>query len=133
MGFFHSLGIIYQSSCTATPQQNGIAECKHRHHLNVARALMFQDFISIWFWDLCILATCYLINLSPTILLKGKTIYEFLFGKQPDVEHLRSFGCLTFATDVTNHDKFGCCSIPTVMMGSSLTWKGYRFYNLTSH
>ena len=40
--FFDKMGIIHQTSVAYTPQQNGIAERKHRHLLNVARSLMFQ-------------------------------------------------------------------------------------------
>ncbi|GJV82414.1 ribonuclease H-like domain-containing protein [Tanacetum coccineum] len=39
---FNDLGIIHQTSCAYTPQQNGVAERKHRHLLNVTRSLMFQ-------------------------------------------------------------------------------------------
>ena len=34
-------GIVHQSSCSGTPQQNRVAERKNKHLLEVARAIMF--------------------------------------------------------------------------------------------
>nr|GEU39652.1 ribonuclease H-like domain-containing protein [Tanacetum cinerariifolium] len=44
---FSELGIIHQTYCAHTSQQNGIAERKHRHLLNVARSLMSQGGIPL--------------------------------------------------------------------------------------
>ena len=39
--FSNEKGILHQFSCSDTPEQNGIAERKNKHLLEVARAMMF--------------------------------------------------------------------------------------------
>ena len=71
--FYFDKGIIQQTNCVFTPQQNGVVECKHRHFLNMSRALLFQAHLPTKFWGDTILTTTYLINRTLTPLLSGKT------------------------------------------------------------
>lgn len=50
---FQNLGIAHQSRCVHTPQQNDIVKRKHRHILDMAKALRFQAKIPIRYWGLC--------------------------------------------------------------------------------
>jgi hypothetical protein len=129
--YFLDHGIIFQTSCTGTPQQNGRVERKHRHILNVARALRFQGNLPIKFWGECILTAGYLINRTPSTILNGKTPYEMLHGQQPDYEHLRIIGSLCFAHNQRrNGDKFASRSKKCVFMGYPYGKKGWKLFDL---
>ena len=55
-------GIIHQSSCDHNSQQNGTAEQKNCHLLEVTCSLMFTANVSKTFWGDVVLTACYLIN-----------------------------------------------------------------------
>ena len=114
--FYREKGIIHQTSCTDTPQQNGRVERKHRHILNVARALRFQAHLPTDFWGECVLTTAYLINRTPLNVLKAKTPYEIVFNEKSSYNHLRIFGSLSYAYNSQRpKDKFGARSRTTLM------------------
>jgi len=102
---FSSHGIQHESSCVYTPQQNGVVECKHRHLLEVARALKFQASVPEDYWGDCVITMAYLINCMPTRILNGRTPFELLFGKKPELKHLKVFRCLCYVATVGPRDK----------------------------
>ncbi|KAK8946460.1 hypothetical protein KSP39_PZI006354 [Platanthera zijinensis] len=68
-------GIIHQTSCAYTPQQNGVVERKNRHLLDVPRSLMLQMHVPKHYWNFAVSTACFLINRLPspslTMLLRS--------------------------------------------------------------
>ncbi|XP_055831032.1 uncharacterized protein LOC129900095 [Solanum dulcamara] len=123
-------GIIHQRSCPYTPQQNDVAGRKHRHLLEVTRALRFQAKIPIRFWGYCVLAATYLINRLPSSVLEFHTPYERLYDRKPVLSHLRIIGCLALAKNLTKHDKLMPRSKIVVHIGYSEVHKEYILFDL---
>lgn len=103
LGGVLSHGIVHQTSCVATPQQNDIVERKHRHLLETSRALLRHSKAHMSFWGECLLTATFLINRFPSRVLEQNTPYEILFGKCPNYDFLKCFGCLCYAT-TPSHD-----------------------------
>ena len=59
-------GIVHQTTCPYTPQQNGITEHKNRHLLEVVRASLFKAHMSTKYWGEAITTATYLINRLPS-------------------------------------------------------------------
>ncbi|KAL2236583.1 UNVERIFIED_CONTAM: Retrovirus-related Pol polyprotein from transposon RE1 [Sesamum indicum] len=130
----HSLGILHKRSCPHTPQQNGVVERKHRHILDVARALLFQAHLPSTFWGESILAATHLINKLPTHVLKWQSPYEVLHHKLPSYSNLRVFGCLCFTSNTSpSKHKFDARARKCVFLGYSHMHKGYKVLDLESN
>ncbi|XP_057520839.1 uncharacterized protein LOC130801095 [Amaranthus tricolor] len=113
--------------------KNGRVERKHKHILNVARALRFQANLPIYFWGESVLTAAHLINRTPTPLLQNKSPFEILFNKTPSYDTIRTFGCLFFAQNQkTNGDKFASRSRKCVFMGYPFGQKGWKLFDLDS-
>jgi len=117
LDFFKPKGVLLQRSMVKTPQQNGVAERKHIHLLDTARAIRFQAGFPKKFWGECILSATHLINLMPMENLQWKSPFEILYGKQPQLHDLRTIGCLCYAHNVGEKDKFAPRATKCVLLG----------------
>ena len=132
--YFASHGIVHQTSCVDTPQQNGRVERKHRHLLEMSRALRFQAHLPLRFWGDCVLTATYIINRLPTRVLHNSTPYEKLLHKPPQYQHMRVFGCLAFAVNPSRaKDKLQPRGVPCLFLGYPSTQKGYKLLNLLTN
>ena len=91
--FFCSLGIAHRVSCPHTHQQNGSAECKHRHILETGLALLALTYLPIKFWDDTFFTPTYLTNRLPTRVIDNKCSLERLSHTPPNYSLLKTFGC----------------------------------------
>jgi transposase InsO family protein len=82
VAYLSNHGIIHQTTCPNTPPQNGVAERKNRHLLEVARSLMFQMNVPKYLWSEAVLTAAYLINRMPSRILGMKSPAELLLGQQ---------------------------------------------------
>ncbi|CAA0842865.1 Uncharacterized mitochondrial protein AtMg00710, partial [Striga hermonthica] len=87
--FYTDFGILHQTSCVETPQQNAKVERKHQHLLQVARAILFHAHLPLTFWIDCVLAGAHIINRIPTPVLNQKSPFEMLFQKPTTYDHLK--------------------------------------------
>ena len=126
-------GIVLQYVPPYTPELNGVAESLNRVLLVKARALMAQANLPPEFWPYAVRTANYLRNLSPTEKL-DTTPYELWYGKRPNVQHLRTWGCLAFVKKEGTHvgNKIDPKSTPMVFLGYEQEDQGYIVYDTVS-
>ena len=79
------------------PQQNDVAERKNRSIGGAAKAMLHDQGLLLLLWAEACNTAVYLQNRSPHRALGHVTPEEAFFGKNPDVGHLRIFGCIAYS------------------------------------
>ena len=135
ISFISQHGILHQSSCAHTPQQNEIAERKNRHLIETARTLLFHYHVPFRFWGDVVLTACYLINRMPSSVLHDQIPHSLLFPDQPlYFLPLRVFGCTCFVHILAlGQDKLSAKATKCIFLGYSRLQKGYRCYSPQTH
>lgn len=125
--FLTTHGIQHRISCPHTPEQNGLAERKHRHIVDMGFTLLAKASLPMTFWDDAFSTAVYIINRLPTPILQSKSPFEILFHKSPDYQSLKVFGCSCFPNlRPYNTNKMQFRSVKCTFLGYSPKHKGFK-------
>lgn len=126
--YFQTHGLLHETSCSQTPQQNGIAERKNRHLLETARALLLGANVPNRHWDDAVTTSVHLLNRMPSKVLNFQTPLQVLsnYVSLPSVLLIppRVFGCVTFVHLHKNQrSKLDPCAVRCIFCGIWITEK----------
>ncbi|XP_078437813.1 uncharacterized protein LOC144708393 [Wolffia australiana] len=133
--FFAERGILHESSCVATPEQNGMAERRIGYVTSTARTLLENYAVPWTYWGEAILTSTHLINRLPSQSLDFATPLDRLGAAFPGVPLKtgllpRVFGCTAYVHDTSpTLTKLDAKALRCVFVGYSTLQKGYRCYH----
>jgi histone deacetylase 1/2 len=126
-GFFQKVGITHHVSCPHAHQQNGSAERKHRHIIEVGLALLANASIPLKFCDEAFLIANFLITIIPSKVLDFESPTEHLLHVTPNYDALHTFGCACWPNlRPYNKRKLAFRSKQCVFLGYSPLHKGVK-------
>ncbi|KAJ9566539.1 hypothetical protein OSB04_002505 [Centaurea solstitialis] len=128
--FLEEVGITHNFSAVRTPQQNGVVERKNRTLVEAARSMMAHSGVPQQFWAEAVSTASYTQNRTLIVKRTGKTAYEMVEQRKPNIDFFRVFGCKCYVlNDRDNLGKFDPKSDESIFIGYSHNSKAYRVFN----
>ncbi|GKC45423.1 retrovirus-related pol polyprotein from transposon TNT 1-94 [Tanacetum coccineum] len=125
-----AVGISHETSVARTPQQNGVVERRNRTLVEVARTMLIYAKAPLFLWAEAVATACYTQNRSIIRRRHGKTPYELLHDRKPDLSYLYVFGALCYPNnDSENLGKLQAKADIGIFIGYAPKKKAYRIYN----
>nr|GFC58766.1 retrovirus-related Pol polyprotein from transposon TNT 1-94 [Tanacetum cinerariifolium] len=113
-----------------SPQQNGVVERRNRTLIEAARTMLIYAQASLFLWAEAVATACFTQNRSIIRLRHGKTPYELLHSKLPDLLFFYVFGALCYPTnDNENLGKLQPKADIGIFISYALSKKAFRIYN----
>ncbi|GJW47524.1 putative ribonuclease H-like domain-containing protein [Tanacetum coccineum] len=97
--YYEKVGISHETSVARSPQQNGVVERRNRTLIEAARTMLIYAKALLFLWAEAVATACYTQNRSIIRLRHGKTPYELLHDKLPDLSFFYVFGALCYPTN----------------------------------
>nr|GEW97563.1 retrovirus-related Pol polyprotein from transposon TNT 1-94 [Tanacetum cinerariifolium] len=82
-----------------TISKNGVVERRNRTLIEAARTMLIYAQAQLFLWSEAVATACFTQNQSIIRLHRGKTPYELLHNKLPDLSFLHVFGALCYPTN----------------------------------
>ncbi|KAJ9556204.1 LOW QUALITY PROTEIN: hypothetical protein OSB04_010818 [Centaurea solstitialis] len=128
--FLEDVGISHNFSAVRTPQQNEVVERKNRTLVEAARSMMAHSGVPQSFWAEVVSTACYTQNRTLIVKRTGKTAYEMVEQRKPNIDYFRVFGCKCYVlNDRDDLGKFEPKSDESIFIGYSHNSKAYRVFN----
>nr|GEY89594.1 putative ribonuclease H-like domain-containing protein [Tanacetum cinerariifolium] len=83
--YYKEVGISHETLVTRSPQQNGVVERRNRTLIEAARTMLIYAQAPLFLWEEAVATACFTQNRSIIRLRHGKTSYELLHSKLPDL------------------------------------------------
>ncbi|GKE87296.1 retrovirus-related pol polyprotein from transposon TNT 1-94, partial [Tanacetum coccineum] len=97
--YYEKIGISHETSVARSPHQNGVVERRNHTLIEVARTMLIYARAPLFLWAEAVATACYTQNCSIVRLRHGKTPYELLHDKPPDLSFFHVFGALCYPTN----------------------------------
>ena len=99
--------------------------------IETVRSMLADAKLPHKFWAEALATAVYLRNRSPTKAVERMTPFEAWNREKPNVDHLRIFGCASYAHVAKDErQKLDSKSTKCVLLGYGSETKGYRLYDL---
>ncbi|GJU15479.1 putative ribonuclease H-like domain-containing protein [Tanacetum coccineum] len=128
--YYEKIGISYETSVARSPHQNGVIERRNRTLIEAARTMLIYAKAPLFLWAEAVATVCYTQNRSIVRLRHGKTPYELLHDKPPDLSFFHVFGALCYPTnDSENLGKLQPKADIGIFISYAPTKKAFQIYN----
>ncbi|KAJ9560019.1 hypothetical protein OSB04_005179 [Centaurea solstitialis] len=132
--FLQSNGISHYTTPPHTPEQNGIAERRHRHIVETGLTLLHYSGLPLKFWSHAFQTAVYLINRLPTPILHSKSPYQMLYRASPNYTKLKTFGCMCYpCLKPYVATKLQPRSQPCIFLGYSSSKSAYKCFDFQTN
>jgi hypothetical protein len=128
VSLLRSDGTIQKIRAPYEPNQNPIAERRIRTNVEMARTMMIHAGAPAYTWEDAIAHANYIRNRVITRVIPNMTPYEKFWGRKPNLEYVKPFGCLAYVIihKELRESKFEASATPGIFIGISDRHSAYK-------